>query len=263
MSDFSVPEILAPTRSGSNGGSSNIRNEILLTLPATEQKLILPKLENTSLKVGHILHEPGYTLKSAYFVNGGLVSLVSIFPDGKGVEVGLVGKEGFVGLPLVAGFHTANTRAIIQIEVSAFRIDAQALLEIIDESPTLARRLQQYAHFSLMEVTQLAACNRLHEVNERLARWLLTSADKVDSNLVPLTQESIALMLGTRRSSVTVAAGILESAGLISNARGRIQIIDRAKLEAASCGCYRITQALGAQWKEEARPKSSLGRSKP
>jgi CRP-like cAMP-binding protein len=173
------------------------------------------------------------------------VSLVSVFPDGKGVEVGLVGRKGFIGLPLAVGFRTAHTRAIILVDGSAFRI------QVILHNKRLNLRLQQFSQMLAMEVTLLAACNRLHEVLQRLARWLLMSADRVESNYVHLTQEFISLMLGTRRSSVTVAAGILETAGLISNLRGRIDIVDRARLEAASCNCYKIMRAQKVKWLKE------------
>jgi CRP-like cAMP-binding protein len=237
---------VSPSRSDGNG--RDIHNKILLGLSAKESELLSPKLEFMRLQVQQILHEPGDTLKSAYFPNSGLVSILTVFPDGKVVEVGLVGKEGFVGLPLVAGFRSANTRAIVQIEGSAFRVDAGGLKEILSQSQAFDRRLQQFSQMLTMEVTQLAACNRLHEVNERLARWLLTCADRIHSDSVPLTQELLSHMLGTRRSSVTVAAGTLEQAGLISNARGRVEIIDRPKLEQASCDCYRMIRTQRAEW---------------
>ena len=239
-----------PSRVDSDG--NHIHNEILLNLPPKEREMLLPKLEFVRLNTHHVLHEPGDTLKSAYFPNNGLVSILSVFPDGKSVEVGLVGKEGFVGWPLVAGFRTAHTRAIVQIEGSVFRIGSEALVAILLDSPKLERRLQQFAQILAMQVTQIAACNRLHEVNERLARWLLMSADRIGSNSVPLTQELIAQMLGTRRSSVTVAAGTLQKAGLISHTRGDVQIADRQKLEEAACECYGIMQRQIQEWRTEA-----------
>ena len=248
----SVITVDFPTSSSSSDGDgNNIHNKVLLGLPPKEAEMLIPKLEFVRLKVHHVLHEPGDTLKSAYFPNSGLVSILSVFPDGKCVEVGLVGREGFIGLPLVAGFRTANTRAIIQIEASAFRIDADALAGILQQSRALDRRLQQFSQVLAMEVTQVAACNRLHEVNERLARWLLMSADRVESNCVPLTQEFLANMLGTRRSSVTVAAGMLEKAGLIANSRGRVDIIDRKRLEEAACDCYQMMRTQSAEWRSE------------
>jgi CRP-like cAMP-binding protein len=125
-----------------DGDGNHIHNEILLGLPIQEREMLLAKLEFVRLKTHHVLHEPGDTLKSAYFCDTGLVSLLSVFPDGKSVEVGLVGKEGFVGLPLVAGFRTAPTRAIAQIEATAFRVDSEALMVILRQCPKLERRLQ-------------------------------------------------------------------------------------------------------------------------
>jgi CRP-like cAMP-binding protein len=234
-----------------DGDGNHVYNEILLSLPQEESEQILPKLEFVRLNTHQVLHESGDTLKSAWFCNSGLVSILSVFPDGKTVEVGLVGKEGFIGVPLVAGFRTAPTRAITQIEGSAFRIDSDKLIALLGECPKLERRLQQFSQILAMQVTQIAACNRLHEVDERLARWLLMSADRVGSNSVPLTQELIAQMLGTRRSSVTVAAGILQKAGLIAHTRGDVEIIDRPRLEEASCECYAIMHRQIREWWSE------------
>jgi CRP-like cAMP-binding protein len=234
-----------------DGDGNHIYNEILLSLPPRERDLLFSKLEYVRLKTHHVLHEPGDTLKSAYFCNTGLISILSVFPDGKSVEVGLVGKEGFIGLPLVVGFRTAPTRAVSQIEGTSFRIDADTLKGILRQSPQLERRLQQFAQIMSAQVTQIAACNRLHEVNERLGRWLLMTADRIESNSVPLTQELIAQMLGTRRSSVTVAAGMLQKAGLITHRRGDVEIIDRPKLEDAACECYRIMRHQVEEWNRE------------
>jgi len=238
----------SPTALPNDGDGNHIHNQILLGLPPKEREKLFPKLELVRLKTHQVLHEPGDTLKSAYFCNSGLVSILSVFPDGKSVEVGLVGKEGFVGLPLVAGFRTSPTRAIAQIEATAFRVDSETLMEILRQCPKLERRLQQFSQVMAMQVTQIAACNRLHEVNERLARWLLMSADRIGSNSVSLTQELLGQMLGSRRSSVTVAAGILQSAGIITYSRGEVEITDRKKLEEASCECYEIMQRQVEEW---------------
>jgi CRP-like cAMP-binding protein len=191
------------------------------------------------LKTHLVLHEPGGTLKSAYFCNTGLVSALSVFEDGKSVEVGLIGKEGFVGLPLVACFRTAATRAIAQIDRSAFRMDGKALMAVLVECPKLERKLQRFSQIMAVQVTQIPACNRLHEVDERLARWLLMSADRIGSNSLPLTQEFLAQMLGTRRSSVTVAAGMLQKAGLIAHTRG-----DGKRTQTSFCAVAHIRMSL-------------------
>jgi CRP-like cAMP-binding protein len=233
----------------SDGDGNRIHNEILSNLPQLEREVLFPKLEFVRLTVHQVLHESGDTLKSAYFCNSGLISVLSVFSDGKSVEVGLVGKEGMVGLPLVAGFQTSATRAIVQIEATAFRVDGETLVEILPRCPTLALRLHQASQILAMEVTQIAGCNRLHEVPERLARWLLMSADRIGSDALPLTQELLAQMLGTRRASVTVSAGMLQKAGLISYTRGDVKIIDRRGLEEASCECYAAMQRQISEWK--------------
>jgi CRP-like cAMP-binding protein len=249
----SVPAKSSSKPPPADGDGNHIHNEILLSLPSKERESILPELELVRLKTHVVLHEPGDTLKSAYFCNTGLVSVLSVFEDGKSVEVGLIGKEGFVGLPLVAGFRTSATRAIAQIDGSAFRMDGKALTSALLDCPNLERKLQRFSQIMAMQVTQIAACNRLHEVEERLARWLLMSADRIGSNSLPLTQEFLAQMLGTRRSSVTVAAGILQRAGLISHARGDVRIIDRKLLEEASCECYGLMQRQISKWQVDAQ----------
>ncbi len=201
----------------------------------------------------HTLHETGDTLKSVYFCNSGMISILNVFPDGKSVEVGLVGKEGFVGLPLIAGFRTASNRAISQIKATAFRMDSQVLLSHLELCTSLTRQLQQCSQIAAMEMGQIAACNRLHEVHERLARWLLMCADRVDSNSLTLTQEFLGQMLGTRRSSVTVAAGMLQKAGIINYSRGDVKILDRAQLEITACECYGIMRRQAEEWRSQAR----------
>jgi CRP-like cAMP-binding protein len=263
MANKTRPPTRSPSRSFSkssatatapllDGDGNQIHNEILLGLPPRERELLIPKLELMRLKTHHVLHEPGDTLKSAYFPNSGLVSILSVFPDGKSVEVGLVGREGFIGSPLVVGFRTSPTRAIAQIAGSVFRVDAETLIGVLRQCPKLELQLQQFAQIMAMQVTQIAACNRLHEVNERLARWLLMSADRVGSNSLPLTHELLGQMLGTRRSSVTVANGMLQKAGLIVHTRGDVRIIDRRKLEEAACDCYGIMVQQVNEWQGEA-----------
>jgi CRP-like cAMP-binding protein len=242
----------SPKAPRADGDGNHIHNEILLELSRKDCQALLSKLELVRLKVHTVLHEAGDSLKSAYFCNTGMISILSVFPDGKSVEVGLVGKEGFIGLPLVAGFKTTPTRAVAQIDATAFRVDGDTLVSFLKQCPKLERRLQQFSQITAMQITQIAACNRLHEVNERLARWLLMCADRVGSNELPLTQEFLAQMLGTRRSSVTVAAGALQKAGLIAYTRGDVRIVDRRKLEEVSCECYELMQQQIEEWQRHA-----------
>lgn len=238
-----------PSASSKRDGDGNhVANEILLSLPRVESDLVLPKLEFVRMKLHQLLHEAGETLKSAYFCNSGMFSVLNVMPDGKSVEVGLIGKEGFSGTPLVAGFLTSHTRTVVQAEATAFRMDADALRAALPKCPKLERQLNRYAQLLAVQVTQIAACNRLHEVNERLARWLLMTQDRVGSEHLPLTQEFLAQMLGTRRSSVTVSAGTLQKAGLIAYTRGNVTIHDRRKLEEASCDCYGLLQRQVKEW---------------
>jgi len=245
------PTKLSSKPHSNDGDVNHIHNTILLGLPPKESQTLKSKLEFVRLNTHHVLHEPGDTLKSGYFCDTELVSILTVFPDGKSVEVGLVGHEGFVGVPLVAGLRSAPTRAIAQIEGTAFRVYSESLMVVLRQCPTLERRLQQFSQNLAMQATQIAACNRLHEVDERLARWLLMSADRIGSNFVPLTQEFLAQMLGTRRASVTVAAGILHRAGLIDHIRGEVKIIDRKRLEKAACECYGIMQRQISEWQAD------------
>ena len=234
-----------------DGDGNPVHNEILLALPRVESEVVLPKLEFVRLKLRQVLHEAGETLRSAYFCDSGMFSVLNVMPDGKSVEVGLIGKEGFSGTPLVAGFRTSHTRTVVQADATAFRMEADALRAALPKCPTLARQLNRYAQLLAVQVTQIAACNRLHEVNERLARWLLMTQDRVASEHLPLTQEFLAQMLGTRRSSVTVSAGTLQKAGLIAYTRGNVTIHDRRKLEEASCDCYGLLQRQVKEWQSQ------------
>jgi CRP-like cAMP-binding protein len=228
MANNSRPSTTISLQAASSDGDGNhIHNEILLGLPTKESDLLFPKLEFVRLMTHHVLHEPGDTLKSAYFCDSGLISILSVFPDGKSVEVGLVGKEG-LSATAGAGFCAASTRAIAKSCLPS--ASTARYVAILRQYATLERRLQQFAQVMAMQSTQIAACNRLHEVDERLARWLLMSADRIGSNSVPLTQEFLAQILGTRRSSVTVAAGILQKAGLIADTRRHVEIVDRRRL---------------------------------
>jgi len=173
--------------------------------------------------------------------------------DGKSVEVGLAGKEGFVGLPLVVGLSTSPTRVVAQVAGSAFRIRASDFMLALRRCPQLERQLNRFTHAMAMQATQVAACNRAHEVDERLARWLLMSQDRLGGDLIPLTQEFLAHMLGTRRASVTVAAGILQKAGLIKYTRGAVNVVNRAKLEDASCECYQSMVRQSNNWELESK----------
>ena len=235
----------------SDSDGNDIHNRILLRLPAAERDIVFPKLELVRLKNRQMLHEVGDTLKSAYFCNTGMISILTVFPDGKSIEAGLIGKEGFCGIPLVAGFRSASTRAVVQVEATALRIDAEALAVFLRQCHILEQRLQQCSQMMAMEATQIAACNRLHAVEQRLARWLLMCSDRLETKSLPLTQELLSQMLGTRRASVTIAAGILQKAGFIAQNRGSVTITNREQLEQVSCECYGMMVRQRERWESD------------
>jgi CRP-like cAMP-binding protein len=232
---------------------NSVRNKILRSLPSEELKKVLPKLEFVRLTLHQVLYEAGQTIKSGYFLNEGMISILAVQSDGKSVEVGLIGNEGFVGLPLLVGYRTSPTRLIVQGDGSAYRCGADSLKQLIQEFPNVGQQLHRFGQRLAMQTTQIAACNRLHEVEERLARWILMTDDRVASKNLPLTQEFLGQMLGTRRSSVTVSEGILQRAGLISHTRGSVTILDRKKLEEAACDCYGIVQRQLLAWEGESK----------
>jgi CRP-like cAMP-binding protein len=227
------------------------QNKLLLALPSAERARILPQLEFVTVPIATVLAEVEETIKFAYFVDDGLASFLRVMNDGKSVEVGLCGREGFVGIPLLSGFTTSSNRVIMQVKGAAFRMKAKDFVAALPDCPVLAKNLQRFSQIMTVQSEQGAACNRLHEVDERLARWLLMSQDRLEGNSVPLTQEFLAHMLGTRRASVTVAASVLQRAGLIRYSRGDVKIENRAKLEEASCECYAVIARHAQKWREQ------------
>jgi CRP-like cAMP-binding protein len=228
-----------------------VSNKILLNLSRDEFDQVLSKLELVRLKLHQLIYEAGETIKSGYFVNDGLISVLAVQPDGKSVEIGLIGSEGFAGLPLLVGYSSSPTRLITQGDGTAYRCEAETLRQLARQVPRLEQELHRFGQRLAMQTAQIAACNRLHEVDERLARWILMSHDRILSDHLPLTQEFLGQMLGSRRASVTVAAGILQKAGLISYTRGAVKILDRKKLEEAACDCYGIVQRQLKDWEAE------------
>ena len=230
-----------------------IGNLILRNLPRKESSRIFPALEFVRLRLYQVLHEAGETIKSGYFLNEGLASVLASQPDGKHVEVGLIGKEGFVGLPVIFGFKTSGLRVNTQADGTAYRIDVGTMLSMLPQCPELAGQMQRFSMILAMQSTQLAACNRLHDVIKRLARWLLMSQDRIGGKTLPLTQEFLSQMLGSRRASVTIAAGALQKAGMISYSRGSVSILNRRGLEESACDCYRIIEQQKTKWQAETR----------
>jgi len=232
---------------------NTISNVLLLQSDGAEWKSISPCLEFVRLKHHQILHEAGGDIKSIYFLNGGLASVLAVQLDGKSVEVGLIGREGFVGVPVVFGFRTSAATIVTQCDAVAYRISTSSLPNLLLECSGFALSLQRYAMILGAQSAQLAACNRLHDVEQRLVRWLLMSHDRMGDVTMPLTQDFLAQMLGTRRSTVSMSAGTLQKAGMITYTRGNVTITDRQKLEELACGCYSVIQQQRRNWQAEIR----------
>ena len=182
-------------------------------------------------------------IDTVYFLEAGICSIVVTMESGNTVEVGITGRDGFVGVPAVLGTGQSPNRSFIQIPGHGFSVKARVLSEQAEASPALRACLQRGIQGLLVQTAQTAACNRVHELEERLARWLMLCHDRVQEDHLPITHEFLAMMLGTRRTTVTVAAGILQKAGLISYSRGRVTIQDRDGLANAACECYQTIHA--------------------
>ena len=219
------------------------RNEILARLSSSDLEIIRPSLHRVSLASAQVLHERNSPIADVYFMEEGICSLTADTSDGGHVEVGVTGREGFVGVTAILNPEAiAVHRAFIQIPGSGFRCASAALRTTIEQSPTLRDRCSRCLQMVMLESAQAAACNARHNLPERLARWLLTVRDRVDTDTLPLTHEFLSIMLGVRRAGVTLAAQTLQAGGLIRQSRGRITILDRDGLAAASCDCYRIVR---------------------
>ena len=224
-----------------------VSNIVLLSIPDEEYNSLRPYLEPISLPYRRHLHEPGERIDFGYFMNGGITSLIIVTSDGRSVEVCIVGKEGFVGAPLAVGVQRSPYRAVVQMPADGWRIRAAAIAEVQDSTPHLNLLLNRYAQIQGLQVAQVAACKRLHEIEQRLARWLLMSQDRVNSAALPMTHHFLAQMLGTGRPSVTLAAGILQKAGMIEYTRGSVKIVNRKSLEEAACECYGVIQNFNGE----------------
>ena len=222
-----------------NVAGKSVRNVILLTTSDSDYSALRPHLEYVKLASHLILHEAG-KMKFAYFPNRGLISLVVVMKDGKTAEAGIVGNEGFTGIPAAVGLSRSTLQAVVQITGDGFRVDVGALQNTLESAPHLRLMLNRYAVVQGMQVAQTAACNRLHNVGHRLARWLLMTQDRVDSGALPITHDFLATMLGTDRPTVSSAAGVLQRREIIEYTRGAVKIVNRKKLEDSACECYGV-----------------------
>jgi CRP-like cAMP-binding protein/PAS domain-containing protein len=223
---------------------AGMTNRLLAALPANEHERLLAGLEPVQLTYGEVLYEPGEQMRHVYFPSDCLVSLLTVVDSHRALEVGLVGPEGMVGSRLALGSTDASVRALVQGTGKAMRMKSTHFLREFRRSPTLQRVLFRFTDALMIQVTKTAACNRFHVVEQRLARWLLMTRERLVSNEFHLTHEFLADMLGVRRVGVTAAASALRRRKLIRYARGVITILDQRGLEAAACSCYQRVQVM-------------------
>jgi CRP-like cAMP-binding protein len=213
-------------------------NDLLAALSPNDRRRLLARCTQVDLTYADVLCESGARIRHAYFPNRGLISLLTPVDRRPNVEVGMVGREGMAGIPLFLGVNVSPVRALVQGSGSAMRITAAAFRNEVERNPSLRRELNRYLYTFIVQLAQTAACNTRHELRSRLARWLLMTHDRMQSDKFYLTQEFLAQMLGVQRAGVTKAAGLLQKKKLIRYRRGHITILDRRGLERASCSCY-------------------------
>ena len=239
-----------PTERTSASGKA-VTNKILLAIPDNEFRIIRTHLEFLNLPQKRCLHEPNQPISFVVFPNRGLLSLIVETADGKGVEVGMIAHEGVLGIGPWVGLSRSPLRWIVQMSGNGLRVKVAALQRILQLTPKLQKMLDRFAVLQWLQVTQIAACNRLHNVEERLALWLLMAQDRVESETLSITHDFLAIMLGTDRPSVSLAANILQRRKLIEYRRGTVKILNRKKLEDSACECYQVIRQSGMEMGQE------------
>lgn len=235
-------------RAGPNGDGSGVplnvpgQNRLLAALPTDVREAVLARGQRTGLEFKQVLIEAGRPVEQVYFPLGGVCSVLTDAPGGGLVETATIGNEGMVGVPRVLGMVESNTTVICQVPGEALRVAGGALGDLMGAHTPLRSLLLRYAQSLFDFVAQTAACNRMHNIEERAARWLMMTRDRVGADEFPLTHEFLAQMLGVRRAGVTVAMGMLQKAGLVTYARGVVRVTDLDGLRGASCDCYGVVR---------------------
>src|SRR6266404_4849834 len=223
--------------------NSPSKNLILAALASEEFDRLSEHLEAFELKLGEFLHMPDERVEHVYFPTDGIVSLLATLEGGETVETGVVGREGMVGISIVLGVDTTTSQSLVQGSGHALRMKAQSLKPFLNNGGRLQDLLLRYIHTVFSQISQTAACNRVHTLNERLARWLLLTHDRLEHDTFDMTHEFLARMLGTRRAGVSIAASALREAGLIDYSRGQVVVLNRKGLEEGCCECYGVVKA--------------------
>ena len=228
-------------------------NHLLHALPAPDRARLLPRLEPVWFGLKDMVYEADAAIDAVYFPTSAVLSEVVVIDSGAAVEVNTIGWEGMAGLPAFLGSRTHTNQMFCQVPGAAHRLSAAGLARhLADDGAALHDALHRYTRATMVQLSHNVACNRLHPVEERTARWLLITHDRVRGDTFPLTQEFLAAMLGVRRGTVSLNAGLLQKAGLIRYTRGQITVVDRPGLETASCQCYAITRAAFDQLPDDA-----------
>ena len=222
-------------------------NHLIDLLPHKDRMRVLAACETVALPLAKALCEPGKPTKYVYFPTQGFISLIAVVTGSPGVEVGMVGREGMLGVQLALGVATAPLHALVQGEGTALCIGTRAFRAELAASPALQSAMHRYLYVLMAQLAESTACVRFHQIGPRLARWLLMSQDRSQDSSFEVTQEFLAYMLGVRRVGISAAAGALQKSGLISYTRGKLTVLDRAGLEHAACGCYAADQKTYAR----------------
>jgi CRP-like cAMP-binding protein len=224
-----------------------VKNVLLQSIPGVEFRELEPHLESIELKIGDRLEPSGHRINGVYFLNSGIGSMVIETSDGRSVEVGLVGYEDMIGLPLAAGLDEFSYTVIVQVPGDGFRLSGGTLKQLLPRLPELQRLLLRRLAIRSVELAQNAACNRLHNIKQRLARWLLLTHDRLDTDLIRTTHDILSRLVGTDRPTVTLAMAEFERDGILRPGRGSILIENRRKLEQNSCECYSLFQRFNGE----------------
>ena len=222
---------------------SPMRNLLLAALPADALAALLPHLQQVDLPLREVLHRANEPITAVLFPQSGYGSLIAMLEDGDAAEVGIVGREGIIGLPLALGDDRYLIEVLVQAEGSALRLEGDVFRQAVNDNSDIRRVMHRYALAFNVQVTMTAACNGRHAIEQRLSRWLLMAHDRIGQDEFTMTHEFLSMMLGVRRAGVTVAAGMLQKAGLIQYDRGRITVTDRPGLEASACECHSVVSS--------------------